>query len=86
MSGSRLSAPHGLWIDRKTPVRFDFNGREIQGLAGDTVASALLASGVRLVGRSFKLDVVHVEFPIPALPISLLRMDLLPPAATAGPV
>lgn len=55
MSGSRLSAPHGLWIDRKTPVRFDFNGREIQGLAGDTVASALLASGVRLVGRSFKL-------------------------------
>lgn len=55
MTGSRLSAPHGLWIDRKKPVRFDFNGREIQGLTGDTVASALLASGVQLVGRSYKL-------------------------------
>ncbi len=55
MSGSRLSAPHGLWIDRDNPVRFDFNGRTIQGLAGDTVASALLANGVQLVGRSYKL-------------------------------
>jgi sarcosine oxidase subunit alpha len=55
MSGSRLSAPHGLWIDRDKPVRFDFNGRTIQGLAGDTVASALLANGVQLVGRSYKL-------------------------------
>ncbi len=37
-----------------TPVRFHFDGREYQGFAGDTAASALLANGVRLLGRSVK--------------------------------
>jgi sarcosine oxidase, subunit alpha len=55
MSGYRLAAPHGAWIDRTQPLRFQFNGREVQGLAGDTVASALLAQGIVHVGRSFKL-------------------------------
>ena len=55
MSGYRLPAPSGTWVDRKQALRFDFNGRSIDGLAGDTIASALLASGVRLVGRSSKL-------------------------------
>src|SRR5205823_8111539 len=32
-----------------------FNGRPLRGFRGDTLASALLANGVRLVGRSFKL-------------------------------
>lgn len=41
-------------IDRATPVRFSFDGREYSGFRGDTLASALLANGVRLVGRSFK--------------------------------
>ncbi|MEO9780156.1 MAG: sarcosine oxidase subunit alpha family protein [Sedimentitalea sp.] len=41
-------------VDRTTPVRFSFDGAVHQGFAGDTVASALLANGVRLVGRSFK--------------------------------
>ena len=41
-------------IDRDTPVGFTFDGRDITGLAGDTVASALLAEGTRLMGRSFK--------------------------------
>jgi sarcosine oxidase subunit alpha len=36
-------------------VSFTFNGRPLRGLRGDTLASALLANGVRLVGRSFKL-------------------------------
>ena len=36
------------------PVEFQFDGRRLAGLAGDTLASALLANGVRLVGRSFK--------------------------------
>ena len=34
--------------------RFTFDGRAMQGFAGDTLASALLANGVHLVGRSFK--------------------------------
>jgi sarcosine oxidase subunit alpha len=42
---------------RLTPAksaRFSFDGRSYQGLEGDTLASALLANGVHLVGRSFK--------------------------------
>jgi sarcosine oxidase subunit alpha len=35
-------------------VNFNFDGKSLQGYAGDTLASALLANGVRLVGRSFK--------------------------------
>jgi sarcosine oxidase subunit alpha len=41
-------------IDRAAPLSFRFDGRDYSGLAGDTLASALLANGVRLVGRSFK--------------------------------
>ncbi|NKE45462.1 sarcosine oxidase subunit alpha family protein [Roseomonas frigidaquae] len=41
-------------IDRAQTLRFTFDGRAYQGHAGDTLASALLANGVRLVGRSFK--------------------------------
>ena len=41
-------------IDRKRPVTFRFDGRAYSGFAGDTLASALLANGVKLMGRSFK--------------------------------
>lgn len=41
-------------IDRLQRLRFRFNGAELSGCAGDTLASALLANGVRLVGRSVK--------------------------------
>ena len=41
-------------IDRSCPVSFTFDGRWVSGYRGDTVASALLARGIRLVGRSFK--------------------------------
>lgn len=44
----------GRAIDRTRPLRFTFDGRTVEGFAGDTVASALLAGGVSIVGRSFK--------------------------------
>ena len=44
----------GLLTDAERPVGFRFNGRRLMGVAGDTLASALLANGIRLVGRSFK--------------------------------
>ncbi|GAC1334683.1 MAG: sarcosine oxidase subunit alpha [Beijerinckiaceae bacterium] len=47
-------APSGGRVDRNRPVRFTFDGRAYEGLAGDTLASALIANGVHLVGRSFK--------------------------------
>lgn len=45
---------HGRLIDRSTSVNFTFNGKQMQGHSGDTLASALLANGQTLVGRSFK--------------------------------
>jgi sarcosine oxidase subunit alpha len=41
-------------VDRTKPLSFVFDGKRYTGLQGDTVASALLANGVHLVGRSFK--------------------------------
>ena len=51
---SNLRTPGGGRIDRARPVRFTFDGRGYSGYAGDTLASALLANGVHLLGRSFK--------------------------------
>jgi methylglutamate dehydrogenase subunit C len=44
----------GLLTHPPRRMRFSFDGRPLEGLAGDTLASALLANGVRLLGRSFK--------------------------------
>ena len=41
-------------IDRTKPVSFRFDGSSFTGFEGDTVASALLANGIKLMGRSFK--------------------------------
>lgn len=41
-------------VDTAQPVTFTFDGKRYTGAKGDTVASALLASGVHLMGRSFK--------------------------------
>lgn len=49
---NRLS--QGGRIDRSQPLTFSFNGETYQGYAGDTLAAALLANGVDVVGRSFK--------------------------------
>ena len=41
-------------INRSQPVTFRFNGKKLKGYSGDSVASALLANNVSIVGRSFK--------------------------------
>jgi len=41
-------------IDRSQPLSFTWRGKTYYGYRGDTLASALLANGIRLVGRSFK--------------------------------
>jgi sarcosine oxidase subunit alpha len=46
--------PIGGRIDRARPITFTFDGKTYSGLEGDTLASALLANGVHLLGRSFK--------------------------------
>lgn len=52
MTATRL--PHGGRIDRSRPLRFTWDGKSCQGFAGDTLASALMASGETVLGRSFK--------------------------------
>ena len=58
MSVASSRQPHRLdrggRIDRRRPLAFTYDGVRYEGYAGDTLASALLANGVHLVGRSFK--------------------------------
>ena len=49
---SRLA--QGGIIDRTKGLSFTFDGKTYEGFEGDTLASALLANDVRLIGRSFK--------------------------------
>ena len=44
----------GGLINRDKPIEFKFNGKKYIGYEGDTLASALLANGIHLIGRSFK--------------------------------
>ena len=52
MQINRLS--EGGKIDRSQVLKFTFNGQTYSGYQGDTLASALIANGVNIVGRSFK--------------------------------
>ena len=52
LTSARL--PTGGQVDRGRPLAFTFDGKPYSGFAGDSIASALLANGVRIVGRSFK--------------------------------
>ena len=54
MSGGGFRLASGGSIDRSRPLSFSFDGKPYAGYAGDTLASALLANGVRVFGRSFK--------------------------------
>ncbi|PSJ60966.1 sarcosine oxidase subunit alpha [Pseudaminobacter soli (ex Li et al. 2025)] len=53
MAATHRIAGQGRLTPAKT-LRFTFDGQQLTGLEGDTLASALLANGVHLVGRSFK--------------------------------
>ena len=54
MSNNLKSYRASEYIDETTSVSFKFNGKTYHGYKGDTLASALLANNVHLVGRSFK--------------------------------
>jgi sarcosine oxidase, subunit alpha len=51
---SRLPAQPGERVDRSRTVRFTFDGKPVDGLRGDTIASALYVAGQRTFSRSFK--------------------------------
>jgi len=50
----RLEANSDEWIDRSVPLTFVFEGKQYRGYRGDTISSALAASGVPYLARSFK--------------------------------
>src|SRR5215471_18201980 len=52
VAGGKLRTTNGA--DLRRVLNFTFDGRPYTGFQGDTLASALLANGVHLVGRSFK--------------------------------
>ena len=49
-----LRINNNKFIDQTTRLSFKFNGEKLYGYKGDTLASALLANNIHLVGRSFK--------------------------------
>ncbi|TIR25981.1 MAG: FAD-dependent oxidoreductase [Mesorhizobium sp.] len=51
---NRLPAPFGSRIDRSRRIRFTFEGKPFEGHEGDSIASALAASGQWVLSRSFK--------------------------------
>jgi len=51
---SAMRGPGGVTIDRGKNLNFTWEGRPYRGFAGDTLASALVANGVSVIGRSFK--------------------------------
>ncbi|SFU16950.1 sarcosine oxidase subunit alpha family protein [Sedimentitalea nanhaiensis] len=75
----RERLPQGGRIDRSRRVAFTFNGRVYDGYHGDTLASALLAHGVRLTARSFKYHrprgIVGYGVEEPASLVELLGAD-----------
>jgi glycine cleavage system aminomethyltransferase T/NADPH-dependent 2,4-dienoyl-CoA reductase/sulfur reductase-like enzyme len=54
MAAQKFRRADGGAVDRGQSIRFTFDGRQYEGYAGDTLASALMANGVRLLARSFK--------------------------------
>ena len=51
---TRLPERDGERIDRERELTFSFDGKEVTGLEGDTIGSALFAAGRRTFSRSFK--------------------------------
>ncbi|EJT00862.1 2Fe-2S iron-sulfur cluster-binding protein, partial [Rhizobium sp. CCGE 510] len=51
---NKATQRQGLLIDPSKTIKFTFDGREYEGVAGDTIASALAANGEWILSRSFK--------------------------------
>ncbi len=77
----------GGHINRSQPINIRWNGREIPAFAGDTIASALLANGRQIVGRSMKLHrprgILSVGVEEPNALVTLGRGAELEPSARA---
>jgi methylglutamate dehydrogenase subunit C len=88
MSFRRVAS--GGIIDRRKPVSFTFDGKTYSGFAGDTLASALLANGLTVFGRSFKYHrprgVVAIGSQEPNALVTLIRGEFREPNIRATEV
>ena len=50
----RLPRKSSEWIDRSNRIKFRFENKEIMAFKGDSITSALIANGEKILGRSFK--------------------------------
>jgi sarcosine oxidase subunit alpha len=50
----RIEKQTGEWLEREKQVSFTFEGKKFTAYEGDTISSALWASGEKVLGRSFK--------------------------------
>jgi sarcosine oxidase subunit alpha len=91
--------PSAGLVDRSGVLRFRFNGEEYQGYQGDTLASALLANGVRQVGTSVRLGrprgiftagseeptaIVQIEAPFPEPMLTATTVELFDGLVASG--
>ena len=89
MTSGRL-AHGGAWIDRSKPVGFAFDGTELEGFEGDTLASALLANGVvggfrsPILGRPRGIYSSGVEEPNAYVEVTLPSFDPIVAATTVS--
>jgi sarcosine oxidase, subunit alpha len=89
VTSSRL-ADGGVWIDRSKPVGFTFDGAELEGFEGDTLASALLANDVvggfrsPILGRVRGIHAAGVEEPNAYAEISAPWFDPIAAATTVA--
>jgi sarcosine oxidase subunit alpha len=74
LSSSTLDTGFGRALDRDVKIDFHWNGQKMAGFKGDSLASALFANGVRVMGRSFKYH----------RPRSVIAMGSEEPNALAG--
>ena len=59
-----LRITNNKFIDQTSRISFKFDGKTLFGFKGDTLASALLANDIHLVGRSFKsVSYTHLTLP-----------------------
>lgn len=78
----------GTWIDRSRPLRFTFDGRELHGFEGDTLASALLANGIvggfrsPILGRPRGIMTAGPEEPNALVAVLAPWVDVIAPATT----
>ena len=70
---TEVNRVEGGLIDRSRRLTFRFDGKSYAGHPGDTLASALLANGVRLMGRSFKYRNSQAPSPIRGAGVCAVR-------------